>query len=200
MTDLNRPTDATAAAEHRTTPMSGRHPSRRTVLRAAGLVALAGGGAVGLAACGADEPTTTGPASSAPSSTAPSSSAPSSSAPSSEAPASEAPSSSTPKATTAPKPSGPSVATSDVPVGGGVILEDADYVITQPTKGDFKAFSKICTHQGCPLTSVEDGQIKCTCHGSTFSVKDGSVTNPPASKPLAESKTTVSGDKVYVTT
>ena len=39
-------------------------------------------------------------------------------------------------------PSGPSVATSEVPVGGGVILDDAEDVITQPTEGEFKAFSR----------------------------------------------------------
>jgi Rieske Fe-S protein len=83
-------------------------------------------------------------------------------------------------------------------VGGGVILEDADYVITQPSKGEFKAFSKICTHQGCPVTEVTGDSIVCKCHGSRFSIEDGSVTNPPANKPLAESGTTVSGGKVFV--
>ena len=81
-------------------------------------------------------------------------------------------------------PSGPSVATSEVPVGGGVILDDADYVITQPTAGEFKAFSKICTHQRCPVGSVEDGTINCPCHGSKYSIEDGSVVNPPAPDPL----------------
>ena len=91
------------------------------------------------------------------------------------------------------------MATADVPVGGGVILDDADYVVTQPTKGTFKAFSKICTHQGCPVTKVENGLIGCPCHGSEFSVEDGSVKAGPAKKPLAESATTVLGSKVYVT-
>jgi Rieske Fe-S protein len=95
---------------------------------------------------------------------------------------------------------GPSVATSKVPIGGGVILENADYVVTQPSKGKYKAFSKICTHQGCPVASVRDGVIHCDCHGSEYSIEDGSVTNPPAPKPLAESKTTVFEDKVYVET
>jgi len=91
------------------------------------------------------------------------------------------------------------VATADVPVGGGVVLKDADYVVTQPTEGEFKAFSKICTHKGCPVAEVAK-TINCKCHGSKFSIEDGSVVNPPADKPLAESKATVSGDKVYVTT
>jgi Rieske Fe-S protein len=86
-----------------------------------------------------------------------------------------------------------------VPVGGGVILENADYVITQPSKGQYKAFSKICTHQGCPVASVSDGVIHCNCHGSEYSIKDGSVTNPPATKGLAAAKTAVFESKVYVT-
>jgi Rieske Fe-S protein len=86
-----------------------------------------------------------------------------------------------------------------VPVGGGVILEDADYVVTQPNKGSYKAFSKICTHQGCPVAKVRNEVIHCNCHGSEYSIKDGSVTNPPASKPLAAAKTTVFEGKVYVT-
>jgi Rieske Fe-S protein len=128
------------------------------------------------------------------SSAAPSASASSASSPSASAAASPSASASS----SAPAPSGPSVATSKVPVGGGVILDDADYVITQPTEGEFKAFSKICTHQGCPVTEVAGDSIVCKCHGSKFSIEDGSVTNPPANKPLKESTATVSGDKVYV--
>jgi Rieske Fe-S protein len=104
-----------------------------------------------------------------------------------------------PSASKAQAPKGPSVATSKVPVGSGVILEDADYVVTQPSKGSYKAFSKICTHQGCPVAGVRDGVIHCNCHGSEYSIKDGSVTKPPAPKPLAEAKTKVFEGEVYVT-
>jgi Rieske Fe-S protein len=168
-------------------------PTRRSVLRTAGLVALAGSGAAGLAACSPDS----GTAAPAPSSAPPSSPATAeSSAPSaSPTPAGK---SSASASQSAKLPSGPSVATSEVKVGGGVILEDADYVITQPSKGDYKAFSKICTHQGCPVAEVAGGTINCKCHGSKFSIKDGSVVNPPASKALAESKVTVVGGRVYV--
>ena len=85
-----------------------------------------------------------------------------------------------------------------MPVGGGVIMDNADYVITQPKKGTYKAFSKICTHMRCPVASVSDGTINCSCHGSKFSIEDGAVTSPPATEPLPETKTVVSGDKVYV--
>ena len=162
--------------------------TRRTILRAAGLLGLTGAGAAALGACVEGS-------SGSPSPTPPPQE---SSAPASPSPAADA-TSPKPSASNAKAPSGPSVATSQVPVGGGIILENADYVVTQPGKGSYKAFSKICTHQGCPVASVENGVIHCNCHGSEYSIKDGSVANPPATKGLAEAKTTVFEKKVYVT-
>ena len=46
--------------------------------------------------------------------------------------------------------------TADIPVGGGKIFADIQAVITQPTAGEFKAFSSICTHQNCPVADVTD--------------------------------------------
>ena len=87
--------------------------------------------------------------------------------------------------------------TSDIKVGGGSIFADAQTVVTQPTAGQFKAFSSICTHAGCPVADVTD-TINCNCHGSKFSITDGSVVNGPASQPLAARTATVSGDTVSV--
>ncbi|WP_432863176.1 Rieske (2Fe-2S) protein [Microbispora rosea] len=86
--------------------------------------------------------------------------------------------------------------TSDIPEGGGKVFKDQDVVVTQPAAGEFKAFSATCTHQGCPVGSVSNNEIVCPCHGSRFSAKDGSVTNGPAARPLAEKKITVSGDSI----
>jgi len=88
------------------------------------------------------------------------------------------------------------VKTSDIPQGGGKVFKDQDVVITQPEAGQFKAFSATCTHQGCPVGSVSNNEIICPCHGSRFSAKDGSVTNGPATRPLAEKQITVSGDSI----
>ena len=73
---------------------------------------------------------------------------------------------------------------SAVPVGGGIILDAEETVVTQPVKGTFKAFSSICTHAGCRVTSIESGEIVCPCHGSHFSIVDGSVISGPAPSPL----------------
>ena len=87
----------------------------------------------------------------------------------------------------------------DVPVGGGVIMDAASYVVTQPAAGEYRAFSKLCTHQGCPVSSIADGQIHCRCHGAAFSIEDGSVTNPPADKPLPAASVTLDGDTLRIT-
>ena len=86
--------------------------------------------------------------------------------------------------------------TADVPVGGGTIIDADKVVVTQPTNGDFKAFSSICTHQGCPVSSVADGTINCTCHGSKFSIEDGSVVQGPATRALDGVDITVKGDAI----
>jgi Rieske Fe-S protein len=88
--------------------------------------------------------------------------------------------------------------TSEVPVGGGKIFASQKVVVTQPTQGDFKAFSAICTHQGCVVAEVKGGDIDCTCHGSKFSIKDGSVVNGPATKPLQPLTLKVKGTELEV--
>ncbi len=87
---------------------------------------------------------------------------------------------------------------SDIPVGGGAIYPDEAIVVTQPTAGSFKAFSTRCTHAGCPVDTVADGTIQCPCHGSKYSIEDGSVASGPARGPLTAKKVTVAGDTLTV--
>lgn len=86
--------------------------------------------------------------------------------------------------------------TSDVPVGGCFVVASAKVVLTQPTEGDFKAFSAVCTHQGCVVESSSEGDIPCPCHGSKFSLDDGSPQSGPASAALAPVEITVDGDSI----
>ncbi|GAA4717286.1 Rieske (2Fe-2S) protein [Nocardioides conyzicola] len=86
--------------------------------------------------------------------------------------------------------------TADVPQGGGTIFADQKVVVTQPTAGEFKCFSAICTHQGCVVSGVADGTINCACHGSSFSIEDGSVQGGPASSALDEVPISVDGDAI----
>lgn len=86
--------------------------------------------------------------------------------------------------------------TSEIPEGGGKVFPDRKVVVTQPAKGRFKAFSAVCTHQGCVVKDVADGTINCPCHGSRFSVADGAVRGGPAQKPLPEERISVNGDSI----
>ncbi|MFP5417291.1 MAG: Rieske (2Fe-2S) protein [Actinomycetes bacterium] len=91
-----------------------------------------------------------------------------------------------------------SVPASSIPVGSGRILDSASFVITQPEAGVFRAFNKMCTHQGCPVSAIEADEIHCRCHGARFSIADGSVTNGPATQPLRAATATLEGDQVMV--
>lgn len=86
--------------------------------------------------------------------------------------------------------------TSDVPVGGCFVVAASKIVLTQPTKGDFKAFTAVCTHQGCIVESSTEGDIPCPCHGSKFSLDDGSPQSGPASSALAAVEISVDGDSI----
>jgi Rieske Fe-S protein len=100
---------------------------------------------------------------------------------------------------TAPAAGGGLAKTSEIPVGGGKIFDAQKVVVTQPTAGQFKAFSAVCTHAGCNVGSISGGIIKCPCHGSQYSIEDGSVKGGPAPKPLPAKQVTVSGDNITVT-
>ncbi len=85
--------------------------------------------------------------------------------------------------------------TSDIPEGSGAIFADQGVVVTQPEAGEFKGFTNICTHRACPVAAVTE-TIDCNCHGSRYSISDGSVVNGPATNPLAAIELTVDGDSI----
>lgn len=149
--------------------------NRRTALSAA---AVAGAGVPLLAGCGGDDTAATDPGTT---------SAPSSSAPA-ESPSSDG--------------GGENIGgdvlakTSEVPVGGCAVYSDAKVVVTQPSEGEFRCFTAVCTHQGCIVSSGSDGVIPCGCHGSQFSLEDGSPQAGPASAPLEAVEIVVDGDNI----
>lgn len=95
--------------------------------------------------------------------------------------------------------SGPvQVPVADVPIGGGVILSSDRIVVTQPEAGVFRAFSAVCPHQGCLVSSVGNGAIVCGCHGSRFAIEDGSVLRNPAQQPLKARNVELAGDTLTI--
>jgi Rieske Fe-S protein len=160
---------------------------RRSVLRVAGVAGVVGVVGVGLAACGSSGNSTTASGGS----TAGSSAAASDT--------SGAASGSSASASSGGSGSGTSLgASSQVPVGGGFIFTSQKVVVTQPTAGDYKAFSSTCTHMGCQVSQVSGGTIDCPCHGSKYSITDGSVQAGPAPQPLPAEKVTVQGGQIYL--
>ncbi|WIM92504.1 Rieske (2Fe-2S) protein [Actinoplanes oblitus] len=115
---------------------------------------------------------------------------------STSSPGTEAGAGSTTAATTGTATGGALAKAAEVPVGGGVITDAL--VVTQPEPGTFKAFSNLCTHQGCKLAEVADKVIKCPCHHSTFDIATGAPTGGPAQKPLTETAVKESGGTIVI--
>ncbi|WNZ13145.1 Rieske (2Fe-2S) protein [Streptomyces sp. 11x1] len=156
-------------------------PGRRTVMAAAGVAGLA----VALTACGSDDDASA------------SSSSGAGAGGDSNADSGGSTGGDTAGGSTGGDAGGKEIAkTADIPEGGGKIFESEGVVVTQPEAGTFKAFSSVCTHQGCAVKTIADGVINCPCHNSNFSIADGSVKSGPATKALPAKQVTVSGDSI----
>jgi Rieske Fe-S protein len=86
-----------------------------------------------------------------------------------------------------------------IPVGGGVIFTAERVVVTQPARGQYRAFSAVCTHVGCILNQVTGGTINCPCHGSRFTITSGAVVAGPAPTPLAKKQIKIVDGMVVLT-
>ena len=67
--------------------------------------------------------------------------------------------------------------------------------------GDYVAFSKICTHAGCPVSLYEQetSRILCPCHQSQFDVTQGAKpVFGPATRPLPQLPITVDDEGFFV--
>jgi Rieske Fe-S protein len=87
----------------------------------------------------------------------------------------------------------------ELPAGGGVVLTDEKVVLVRAQDGTVRAFSAVCTHQGCPVTDVVDGVIVCPCHASQFDAATGEVVSGPARRPLPPVDVEVRDDGVFTT-
>ncbi|WP_030197776.1 Rieske (2Fe-2S) protein [Streptomyces sp. NRRL S-87] len=83
-----------------------------------------------------------------------------------------------------------------VPVGGAKLYREQKLIVSCPAKGQYKAFSATCTHAGCVLDKVEDGEGSCPCHGSRFDAATGKVVQGPAAEPLPEVPVKAEGGKL----
>ena len=84
-----------------------------------------------------------------------------------------------------------------VPTGGGIVVTNANVVLTRPASDNVQCFSATCTHQGCTVADVRDGRIECPCHGSAFDAATGAVVRGPASRPLPRVQVVVRDQTVF---
>jgi Rieske Fe-S protein len=89
-------------------------------------------------------------------------------------------------------------AASEIPVGGGKIYTAAKIVVTQPARGQYRAFSAVCTHVGCIMSEVANGTIDCPCHGSEFKITTGAVVTGPAPAPLPKKQIKIENGMVVL--
>ena len=90
------------------------------------------------------------------------------------------------------------IRTKDVPVGSAYIQPKGNYLVIQPTEGQFRAFSRTCPHAGCQVNKIEGDEIVCPCHGSRYSVVDGSRVSGPTPRGLTEVPVKVDGKRLEV--
>jgi Rieske Fe-S protein len=164
-------------------PQTDSLATRRGVLAGVGLVGLAGA----ITACGAGASSSTAAAGNAETAAA-----------AGTTPAAPA-SGSAAAAGASSAPAGNALATtSQIPVGSGMVFSGQQVVVTQPSAGEFKAFSAVCTHMGCIVNQISNGTIDCPCHGSQYSISTGDVVAGPAPKPLTAKQIKVSGDSIFL--
>ncbi len=69
--------------------------------------------------------------------------------------------------------------------------------------GDYYAYSKICTHVGCPVSLYEQqtGRVLCPCHQSQFNVYEGAFpVFGPATRPLPQLPIELDNEGYFVAT
>ncbi len=71
-------------------------------------------------------------------------------------------------------------------------------ILIRNPKGEFKAFSAVCTHLDCTVQYRKDfGMIWCACHNGKYDLNGRNVSGPPP-RPLDEFRVTVQGEEVAI--
>ncbi|NBU22694.1 MAG: Rieske (2Fe-2S) protein [Actinobacteria bacterium] len=89
---------------------------------------------------------------------------------------------------------------SEVMVGSGnkyKIDEMLTILVTQPKAGEYRGFSATCTHSGCIVQGVRDGEIACGCHGARFDQETGAVISGPAKTALGRITIELRGEDLF---
>jgi len=80
-----------------------------------------------------------------------------------------------------------------------VTLDDVEVAVVRQGE-EFFALQDVCSHGHVALSEgeVADCAIECWLHGSTFDLRTGKPTVPPASEPVSTFPVEVRGDDIFV--
>lgn len=90
---------------------------------------------------------------------------------------------------------------SDVPVGGGALVNagtDGLILLTAPKPGQIEAFNPTCPHAGAKVDPPVDNVITCPAHGSQFNATTGALERGPAPNGLTAVPIRVAADQVVL--
>lgn len=88
-------------------------------------------------------------------------------------------------------------ANANLKTDGGFVIKDS-VIVARVKGGTYVALAKSCTHQGTEVAyQLANDRFNCPNHGSNFKT-DGSVINGPATSPLQQYKTTLTGTSLRV--
>ncbi len=75
-----------------------------------------------------------------------------------------------------------------------------EVAIVRDGNGEWHALSDVCSHGAVSLADgeVEGCLIECWLHGSSFDLRTGLPTSPPASRPVPVYPVTIDGERVLV--
>ncbi|GAA5227482.1 ubiquinol-cytochrome c reductase iron-sulfur subunit [Paeniglutamicibacter antarcticus] len=78
--------------------------------------------------------------------------------------------------------------------------KEAGFLLFRPTKESVLAYTAICTHQGCAVTTKapKGEDFYCPCHGSSFEPSDGKAMAGPARDALERFAAEINGEDVLI--
>jgi cytochrome b6-f complex iron-sulfur subunit len=90
---------------------------------------------------------------------------------------------------------------SDVPVGGGALVDAGTnglILLTAPTAGEIRAFNPTCPHAGAKVGPPHGNVITCPAHGSQFNATTGALVRGPAPHGLSTVPISIRAGKVLL--
>jgi len=71
-------------------------------------------------------------------------------------------------------------------------------ILIRTTKGEFSAFSAVCTHLDCTVQYRKDmGVIWCACHNGKYDLTGRNISGPPP-RPLEEYRVIIQKDEIFI--